>query len=262
MIKKILRVAVVGKPNVGKSTLVNLLTGSHACIISERCHATKECVYAAMHYNYTEVVFVDTPGISNGNTKNLNILNRTAKSAVYDVDVIMYLFDVNLKVPHNIIALREQFAQVKGIAVITKVDSTKLQYTALPITQALSSSFTDIFYTSNTKVSTANVKKFLFSQAKPGEWMIYERTNRHIDDIIKDRVIEALLDTFYQEIPHQVEVTVNDMENDTFDIVIYCTKSHKRVILSKIHILGPLIRKKINYLLKKQTHTLLHVTMK
>src|ERR1700677_1364664 len=86
-------VAVVGRPNVGKSTLVNQMVGTKVSITSSRPNTTRHRILGVLHRPDAQVVFVDTPGIHRPRSTLGSRLNETATDALNDVDVIMVLVD-------------------------------------------------------------------------------------------------------------------------------------------------------------------------
>jgi GTP-binding protein Era len=87
-------VAVVGRPNVGKSTLVNRLLGQKLCITSRRPQTTRHAILGIHTVGDTQAVFIDTPGLHGGRKGALNrYLNRTAAASLADVDVVVFVVD-------------------------------------------------------------------------------------------------------------------------------------------------------------------------
>ncbi|HAO53870.1 MAG TPA: GTPase Era, partial [Gammaproteobacteria bacterium] len=87
-------IAVIGRPNVGKSTLVNELIGQKLSITSHRPQTTRHRIHAIDTRDNYQMVFVDTPGIHMGNKKAINsYMNRAASSSIKDVDIILWLVE-------------------------------------------------------------------------------------------------------------------------------------------------------------------------
>ncbi len=93
-------VAVVGKPNVGKSTLINLVVGHKVSIVSDKAQTTRRRVMGIATTPDYQIVFVDTPGIHKPHTKLGSALNQTARASVYDVDIVLVMVDVS-RPPNN-----------------------------------------------------------------------------------------------------------------------------------------------------------------
>ena len=123
-------VAVVGRPNVGKSTLVNQLVGTKVSIVSSRPNTTRHRILGVLHEPEAQVVFVDTPGLHRPRSTLGARLNETATSALSDVDVIMVLVDATATVgPGDRTVLERALREVQRsddppalIVVVNKID--------------------------------------------------------------------------------------------------------------------------------------------
>ncbi|HEU0196802.1 MAG TPA: GTPase, partial [Nevskiaceae bacterium] len=88
-------VAVVGRPNVGKSSLVNRLVGTKVSIVAPKPQTTRQRIHGVLHAPDLQIVFVDTPGLHRGAKTALNrYMNEAARAAFADVDVILHVVDV------------------------------------------------------------------------------------------------------------------------------------------------------------------------
>ena len=123
-------VAVVGRPNVGKSTLVNQLVGTKVSIVSSRPNTTRHRILGVLHEPEAQVVFVDTPGLHRPRSTLGARLNETATSALSDVDVILVLVDATAAVgPGDRTVLERALREVQRsddppalIVVVNKID--------------------------------------------------------------------------------------------------------------------------------------------
>ena len=123
-------VAVVGRPNVGKSTLVNQLVGTKVSIVSSRPNTTRHRILGVLHEREAQVVFVDTPGLHRPRSTLGARLNETATSALSDVDVILVLVDATAAVgPGDRTVLERALREVQRsddppalIVVVNKID--------------------------------------------------------------------------------------------------------------------------------------------
>ena len=89
-------ISIIGKPNVGKSTLFNLLISRHLAGATSKPQTTRHKIDGVLHENEVEYLFVDTPGINFNIRKDFNrILNKNALSAIYESDVILHLINYN-----------------------------------------------------------------------------------------------------------------------------------------------------------------------
>jgi GTP-binding protein Era len=126
-------VAVVGRPNVGKSTLVNQLVGTKVSIVSSRPNTTRHRILGVLHEPEAQVVFVDTPGLHRPRSTLGARLNETATSALSDVDVILVLVDATAAVgPGDRTVLERALREVQRsddppalIVVVNKIDKAR-----------------------------------------------------------------------------------------------------------------------------------------
>ena len=120
-------IAVIGRPNVGKSTLVNELIGQKLSITSHRPQTTRHRIHAIDTRDNYQMVFVDTPGIHMGNKKAINsYMNRAASSSIKDVDMILWLVETGKWTKEDSRVL-EHVSQVEVpvILCINKIDKLK-----------------------------------------------------------------------------------------------------------------------------------------
>ncbi len=132
--------AVVGRPNVGKSTLVNALLGSKVSIVSHRAQTTRHRILGVHTSDCCQIVFVDTPGLHRESRKYLNrVINRTAMSSLEGVDVVLFVVVAGQWTVADAAALEVVKAQTaKVFLVVNKIDRVSDQRQLLPILQELS----------------------------------------------------------------------------------------------------------------------------
>lgn len=133
-------VAIVGRPNVGKSTLLNHLLGQKLSITSRKPQTTRHQLLGVKTEGSMQLVFVDTPGIHKGQTKAINqVMNRTAAAAMSDVDVTLVLCDRTRWTDEDDLVLSLAAQQSGPVAlVINKVDLLESQSVLLPFARSLS----------------------------------------------------------------------------------------------------------------------------
>jgi GTPase len=137
-------VAVVGRPNVGKSTLVNTLVGTKVAITSPRPNTTRHRILGVLHHDDAQVVFVDTPGIHRPRTTLGTRLNETATDALHDVDLILAVVDATAAVgPGDRTVLERASRQVHGgeggpglVVVVNKIDRARRDQLLERLTEA------------------------------------------------------------------------------------------------------------------------------
>ena len=142
-------IAVIGRPNVGKSTLVNELIGQKLSITSHRPQTTRHRIHAIDTRDNYQMVFVDTPGIHMGNKKAINsYMNRAASSSIKDVDMILWLVETGKWTKEDARVL-EHVSQVDVpvILCINKIDKLKAAHEVLPFLEKIGQKYqpTDMF---------------------------------------------------------------------------------------------------------------------
>lgn len=117
-------VAVVGRPNVGKSTLVNAILGSKVSIVTPKPQTTRHRILAVHTVNDSQIIFVDTPGLHRRATKTMNrMMNRTAVSALADADLVLFVSEANRwTVEDQDVLDRLKESQTPVIALLNKID--------------------------------------------------------------------------------------------------------------------------------------------
>lgn len=132
-------VAIVGRPNVGKSTLLNRLLGQKLTITSDKAQTTRHSILGIKTRDQAQAIYVDTPGIHDRGGSALNrYLNRTARAAIADVDLLLLVVEALRFTPEDATALRSAAAaKTPVIAVVNKIDAVKDKQQLLPYLQEL-----------------------------------------------------------------------------------------------------------------------------
>lgn len=127
-------VAVIGKANAGKSTLINVLVGEKVAIVSPKPQTTRDRILGILNREGRQIVFVDTPGIYRQRNALTGIMMRTTENTSRDVDVILYVHDGHAGVEESDIALMKKYASL-GIPMLVAYTKTDImQKTASPKT--------------------------------------------------------------------------------------------------------------------------------
>jgi GTP-binding protein Era len=237
---------VIGRPNVGKSTLINTMVGEKISIISDKPQTTRNNIRAIYTTGDFQLIFLDTPGIHK--PKNLlgEYMVKSAQATLNEVDVIVYVVEATSQSGKGDEYIMNMLEGIKPpvILAINKVDRVDSQKVDKLIEEYGSRrEFSDIIPISATRGDNLNILRGAIVEKLPEgpryfpEDMVTDHPERFIvSEIIREKALH-LLD---QEVPHGVAVDVELMEEDEeanllkIHANIYCEKeSHKRIIIGK-----------------------------
>jgi|TARA_B110000196_G_C21113508_1_gene649180 GTP-binding protein Era len=235
-------IAIVGQPNVGKSTLLNYFIGTKLSITSRKAQTTRYQLLGIHTTPETQYIFVDTPGyqLKHLNTLNKN-LNKTVKQALQNVDVILFLIE-----PRQMTEVDEKILQMIPeetpiILVINKVDRLKEKSKLLELIQVFKESerYKEIIPTSVKKKN--NLKELLEStyQFLPEQEFIYEDneiTDKNERFLAAEIIREKIFRLTGQEVPYSVAVEIEKFEHEgnvrrIFAAIIVERDAHKPMII-------------------------------
>ena len=258
-IKKSGMISIVGRPNVGKSTLTNALVGEKIAIVSNKPQTTRNRISAVVNRGECQYVFLDTPGLHKARTRLGDYMVKVVKESVADVDAILLLVE---PIPHiggpeaELIARIKQLG-VPSILVINKMDTVeKSDLLAVMQTYGQAHDFNAILPISAKQNEGVNELLDLLAEFLPQGPQLFP------DDMVTDQperqvcaeiIREKLLLCLDKEIPHgtAVEITrFSERDNEIIDLdaTIYCEKaSHKGIIIGK----GGAMLKKISTLARQ-----------
>jgi GTP-binding protein Era len=213
-------VAIIGRPNVGKSTLLNRILGQKLAITSHRAQTTRHALLGIKTTQAGQAVFVDTPGIHRRGDSALNrYLNRTARAAVGEVDLALLVVEALTFTSEDEQALRvARDAQVPLIAVVNKIDHLKDRQQLLPYLEALAARhpFRELVPVSAAKGDQVELLERLVIEALP------EGPNAFPSDQLTDRperffaaelLREQLMQRYGDELPYQSTVEIERFED-------------------------------------------------
>ena len=206
-------IAVVGRPNVGKSTLVNELIGQKLSITSHRPQTTRHRINAIDTQKSYQMVFVDTPGIHIGNSKAINsYMNRAASSSFNDVDIIIWIVEVFKWTKEDARVLEHlSRANVPILLCINKIDKATTIEKILPFLESLNEKFqaTEVFPLSAFERSDIKKLRKLILKYLPEQEAIYNEdyiTDRSQKFIISEFIREKLMRNLSNELPYDITV--------------------------------------------------------
>ena len=239
-------VAVIGRPNVGKSTLLNRIIGEKISIISDKPQTTRNKIQLIYTDDDSQIIFLDTPGMQDPRNKLGDYMLKVSKSSLEDADVIMYLVDSSDHIGKQDSKIIEDLNGVDTpvILVINKIDElSRDQVLELITMYHAAGNFEDIVPIS--AMNGDNVDKFMeVLKSKLPEGPNYfpddEITDQTENFIIQEIIREKALMFLSEEVPHGINVKVDQMKENvatnTFNIeaTIYAEKeSHKGIVIGK-----------------------------
>ena len=239
-------VAIIGRPNVGKSTLMNHLIGQKIAITSRKAQTTRNKIQTVYTCERGQIVFLDTPGIHKAKNKlgeyMVNVASRTFK----DADVILWLVEPGTQVGPGDRHIAEQLKNCKlpVILVINKVDTVKKEEVAGFIeTYRKLIDFADIVPASALRAQNLDtVIDYIFKYLPYGPQFYDEDTitDQPQRQIVAELIREKALRTLDEEIPHGIAVTIDTMKERPdgrivdIEATIICERdSHKGIIIGK-----------------------------
>lgn len=265
-------VAIVGRPNVGKSTLLNAVLGEKLAIVSAKPQTTRNKITGVLTEGEMQLVFLDTPGMHKPRTRLGEHMVKTVKESIVDVDVAILVIEAKQQENPAEIELLQKLAGVPVILAINKIDLLEDKAALLNIITHWSRlfNFTAVVPISVQKMDgvsnlVAEIKKLIPEgpQYYPDDIFTTDTERAVVAEIIR----EKLLNLLEEEIPHGTAVSIEKMherENgEMIDIeaTIYCEKeSHKGMIIGK----GGSMLKKAGILSRTDIERLLdcHVNLK
>ena len=237
-------VTLIGRPNVGKSTLMNYLIGQKIAITSNKPQTTRNRIQTVLTTDEGQIVFVDTPGIHKAKNKLGEYMVNVAEKTLNEVDVVLWLVEPTTFIGAGEQHIAKQLQRVKTpvILVINKVDSVKREE-ILPAIAAYKDiyDFADIVPVSarsgdNTDELLRVIMKYL-----PYGPQFYDEdtvTDQPERQIVAEKIREKALHSLQDEIPHGIAVAIDRMKMQNkvmhIDATIICERdSHKGIIIGK-----------------------------
>jgi GTPase len=270
-------VTIIGKPNVGKSTLLNSLIGEKVSIVSPKPQTTRNNITGILNAKDYQVVFLDTPGLLKPKNKLDEYMHQSINTALEGIDIIIYMLDATKPFRDDELEVIKRYAKIAGklILVVNKTDETNFEalYPKLDKLNKLQG-IAEIIPISamkgkNTDVLLENILKLLPEGVK------YYPDDIHTDKserfIVAEIIREKALWHLQEEIPHGIAVEIEQFAEKEkiiqIDALIICEKaSHKNIIIGKggamLKLIGKNARLDIQNLLKAKVYLNLFVKVK
>lgn len=239
-------VTLIGRPNVGKSTLMNHLIGQKIAITSDKPQTTRNRIQTVFTDERGQIIFLDTPGIHKAKNKLGEYMVNVAEHTMSEVDVILWLVEPSTFIGAGERHIAEQLQKVKTpvMLVINKIDTVKNQDEILKFIDAYKDicNFAEIVPVSALKGKNTDLVTELIFKYLPEGPQFYDEdtvTDQPMRQIAAELIREKALRLLNDEIPHGIAVTIEKMterKNGLIDIEanIVCERdSHKGIIIGK-----------------------------
>ncbi len=239
-------VSLIGRPNVGKSTLMNCLIGEKIAITSNKPQTTRNKIRSILTTDNFQVIFIDTPGIHTPKSKLGSFMVKSAETSLNEIDIILYLIEPFEKIKDSDLKIIEKLQKVKSniFLIINKIDTVPKEDILKVIDSYRSKyNFNEIIPISaikniNTEELLKNIENYLPEGPRyfPKDMITDQPERQIVSEIIREKALFLL----QEEIPHGIAVEITGMKNRKdkeivdVDATIYCERdSHKGIIIGK-----------------------------
>jgi len=239
-------IAIVGRPNVGKSTLLNALVGEKLSIVSAKAHTTRHRILGVLNIGADQAVFIDTPGTLRNKKYALHrLMARTISQALADADLILMVIEAPrfTRQDHQLAELLKDKAD-KTIVVLNKVDTVRQKAELLPLLDKVGADFPCAAFVPISARNGTNIPELIaetFSRLPQGP-SLYPRdmvTDRGLQFRISEVIREKLLSAVHQEVPYGLTVEVEHIGKKAADqtlihaLIWIQSASHKPIVIGK-----------------------------
>lgn len=244
-------VSIIGRTNVGKSTILNALVGEKVAAVANKVQTTRTAIRAIVNREHSQIIFIDTPGIHKPKSKLSQTMLDTAFTFIGDVDVIIFVIDATSKEigrGDGKILEKIKEAKKKTILVINKIDMVKNKEDLLQLIDLYQKeyNFEAVVPVSATKqnnleILLQEIEKNL--KEGPAYYDIEEYTDQTTRQLVEEIIREKALKLLQDEVPHGIYIETEKVKfrktrekESIYDIeaIIYCLReSHKGIIIGK-----------------------------
>ena len=271
-------VSLVGRPNVGKSTLANALVGTKMAITSSKPQTTRRVIRGILTTPEGQLIFVDTPGIHKPRTLLGTRLNALVEQTLADVDVIVHLFPATEKVgpgDRHIRATLDEFPRAKKVAVVSKVDLADRHQVLERLVEVDQLGEWDLVVplsaVSGHQLDTLLNELLALMPESPQLYPDGRITDDDEDVHLSELIREAALEGVRDELPHSLAVVIDERQNEPGEVekifaTLYVERdSQKRIMIgtggARLKDIGSAARKEIETLLGHKVFLSLHVAV-
>ena len=269
-------VSIIGRPNVGKSTILNALLERKISIVTEKAQTTRNAIKGIYDDGDYQIVFIDTPGIHKAHHSLGKIMNRDALESAKDVDAIVLVVDASKRIDEGDMFIHESLSKnIPTYIVINKIDLVRITEA-----QELKAKYQELY--PNAKIiEMSAIENFgldtLLTEIKS---VLKEGPRYFEEDAISDKdssffvsevIREKLLKLLKEEVPHNLAVRVDEIKHKSESVMIHATiivdrDSHKGIVIGKdgkrIKAIGTMARKELEEYFNKRIFLELFVSVK
>ncbi len=269
-------VSIIGRPNVGKSTILNALLERKISIVSEKAQTTRNAIKGIYDDGEYQIIFIDTPGIHKAHHSLGKIMNRDALESTKDVDAIVLVVDASKKIDEGDMFIHESLSKnIPTYVVINKIDLVRITEA-----QDLKAKYQELY--PNAKIMEMSaIENFgldtlldeIKSVLKEGPRYFEEDaiTDKDSSFFVSEVIREKLLKLLKEEVPHNLAVRVDEIKHKSESVMIHATiivdrDSHKGIVIGKdgkrIKAIGTMARKELEEYFNKRIFLELFVSVK
>jgi GTP-binding protein Era len=267
------RVALVGRPNVGKSTLLNALLGEAIAITSPHPQTTRDVVRGVLAVGDTQYVFVDTPGLHEPRTRLGRWMNEVAREAAREADTVALVVEARASLDDADLELARALPRGPGVIVVNKVDRLKDKTELLPLLAALGEAFPSSALVPCSARRADGLDRLLreLRERLPEQPFLYESdtlSDQPVRTFVAEFVREQILAHTKQEVPHGVAVSVERFDESEevphIELAIHVAReAHKKILVGArgqmIKRIGTAARERVEKMMGKHVHLKLWV---
>ncbi len=238
-------VAVIGRANAGKSTLINVFVGEKIAIVSPKPQTTRDRILGVLTEEKGQIVFVDTPGVYRARNALTDLMMRTTENSAKEVDLLLFVHDGHGGVSEEDIALMQKYAalNIPMLIAYTKIDIMPKDTIPDDVKQLFEAGIAaDVYPVSARKgQNLRKLKEAIYNLLPEGEALYPDNvvSDRSEKFMISEIMREKILLKYEKEIPHGVAIVINEFrrkENGVYlvNLDIVCEKSnHKAILIGK-----------------------------
>lgn len=271
-------IAIIGRPNVGKSTLLNALVGQKISITSPKPQTTRWQIWGIKTLGDAQIVYIDTPGMHRDRDQAMNrYMNRLADAALHDVDIVVFMIDSDTWHTEDELVLKKlQAANKPVILIINKVDLLDTKQAVLPVIDRMKDCYPFLHIIPVSALQRDNIdmiEKEIVALLPEGPFLFPENqiTDKSFDFQCAEIIREKVMRNTQEELPYATTVTIERIKQEekftTINALIWVERPGQKAIIigkkgEKLKKIGTDARRDIENLVKQKVFLRLWVKVK